>query len=239
MKPVFVVPPLPVCLIQDEIPLPARYHRPDWAQDLVEEWRCEERLVAADAYPTSSVLVVGPSGVGKTTAARWIASELGMPAFSMLLSGTIDSYMGATGKNLQSAIRYATDVRCVLVLDEIDCVAASREAKHQDVGEIWRVTNTLIQTLDHWHGAPRKSLLIGTTNMAASIDAAIRRRFEIEVSASLPTTLELSRIAGVPIPEGCTISHAEMRRAVLNAKRKAILRGADYHLTLLSMLSND
>lgn len=236
MKQFTAMAPLPVCLVKDEIELPERYQPCDWAGDLVEEWRAEQRLVDVGAYPTSSVLLVGSSGVGKTTAARWVAMQLKMPVVSLLLSGTIDSYLGATGKSIESAIRYAMDVRCVLVLDELDAVAASRKSKN-DVGEIWRVTNTFIQILDHWHGQRRQSLIIGTTNMAKSIDTAIRRRFELEVAVPYPTTKELSNIAGIPIPDDCKMSHAEMRRMVLQAKRRSALRGVDYQLTLLSLIA--
>ena len=143
---------------------------------------------------------------------------------------------GATGKSIESAVRYAMEVRGVLLLDELDAVAASREAKN-DVGEIRRVTNTFIQILDHWHGQRRQSLVVATTNMADSIDPAIRRRFELEVSMPLPNAKELSNIAGVPIPDSCRMSHAAMRRAVLQAKRQSVLRGTDYHMTLLALIA--
>lgn len=236
LKPMASLPPLPTCLIRDDIELPERYQPCDWASDIVTEWQVEEKLISVGAYPTLSVLLVGSSGVGKTTAARWIAKQLNMPVVSLLLSGTIDSYLGATGKSIESAIRYAMEARCVLVLDELDAVAASRKSGN-DVGEIWRVTNTFIQILDHWHGQGRKSLIIGTTNMADSIDGAIRRRFELEINVPLPTTKELSNIAGVPIPDDCQMSHAEMRRAVLQAKRQSVLKGVDYYMALLKLIS--
>ena len=235
MQPVMTLPPLPESLIRDEIELPERYQPCDWAHDLVAEWQADERLRQAGAYPTLSVLLTGPSGVGKTTSARWIAKRLQMPVISMLLSGTIESYLGATGKSIENAIRYAMNVRCVLVLDELDAVAAARESRH-DVGEVWRITNTFIQVLDHWHGGPRESLIIGTTNMADSIDPAIRRRFELEVSVPMPTAKELSLIAGVPIPDDCRMSHADMRRAVLQARRRSVLSGADYQMTLMAII---
>ncbi len=154
MQPMFQLPPMPAHLLQDSVRLPLNYQPETWAMDLVEEWGYTKQLAAADAYPTLSVLLGGPSGVGKSTAARWIASKLGLPVFSLLLSGTIDSYMGNTwAKAISSALSSlcASTVPGVLILDELDAISASREAKHQDVGEIWRVTNTFIQCLDHFH----------------------------------------------------------------------------------------
>jgi len=228
------LPVMPLCLIRDEIPLPPNYQPPEWTQDLLTEWRHDKQLKAVNAYPTQSVLLQGPSGVGKSTAARYIAGQLGLPMVSMMLFTAIESYMGSTDKNIETAIRYAKSVPCVLLMDELDSVSAARDAKSNDVGEIWRITNTFIQLLDGWHGQQQSSLLIGTTNMAHSIDGAIRRRFELEVLVPMPTTLELSRIAGVPVPDYCRLSHAEMHKLVLQAKRSSVIHGTDYAITILS-----
>lgn len=232
------LPALPVCLSLDNVPLPESYTPPSWAIDLVREWKQESELLAAGAYPTQSVLLQGPSGVGKTTAARWLAKHLNRSLVSMLLSTTVDSYLGNTGKNIEKALRYAMDTPCVLVMDELDAVAGSREAKHQDVGEIWRVTNTFIQVLDQWHGVPRKSLLIGTTNLASALDVAIRRRFESEIELTLPTTREISELAGVNVPADFVASHADIRRLVLQARRRCVVHRSDYSQTLLALISS-
>lgn len=231
------LPALPVSLTHTLLDLPDNYVAPSWCADVIHEWNREADLLAAKTYPTQSVLLEGPSGTGKTTAARWIAKHLKKQLVSMNLSETIESYMGATGSRIAAGIRYAQDNGVILVMDEIDCLAASREAKSSDVGEIWRITNTFIQTLDIWHTAPRRSLIIATTNMADSIDKAIRRRFELEVRMGYATHAELSKIAGVALPEGLEISHAELRKHIVKARRYSVLHGVDYSLTLLSMIS--
>ncbi len=107
------------------------------------------------------------------------------------------------------------------------------------MGEIWRITNTFIQELDRWHSAPTRSLMIATTNMANSIDYAIRRRFESEVQIPLPTTAELSKMAGVPIPEGTNMSHATMRKCILMARRTQVLKGIDYTTGLMAFVAGN
>lgn len=238
LQPLQMLPSLPSSLLRDEIPLPANYQPGQWAFDLVAEWRAESELLAAGAYPTLSVLIEGRSGVGKTTSARWIARELSMPVFSMLLSTALESYIGATGRNIEAALRYATEVPSVLLLDEIDAVATSRGRESGAAGgEMNRVANSLIQSLDHWHGTPRRSLLVATTNMVDLLDPAIRRRFELEVSVPAPTATELSIMAGMPIPEHLTLSHAEMTRLVLQAKRKQVIYGVDYKAAMSALIA--
>lgn len=237
-----VIKPLPAppnCLLKDDLDLPDGYRSPLWAKDIVDEWKKRGKLNDVGAYPTQSALVYGPSGVGKTTASRWIATQLGLPVFSLSLASAIESYMGATGANLDRAVRFGTSYPMVLIIDELDSVAADRSAKHNDVGEIWRISNTLIQALDHWHATERKSFLMATTNVPEAIDGAIRRRFECEVSVSLPDSGELSELAGVVIPTGFKASHAAMRRMILKAKRQSVMSGVDYTLTLLGMVSNE
>lgn len=240
-KEVQLLQPLPMapnCLLRDELPLPDKYAPPYWAEEVVGEWKKAPELRAVGAYPTQSAMVSGPSGVGKTTASRWIAKQLGLPVFSLSLASAVESFMGATGSNLDRAIRYGISAPMLLIIDELDSVAANRSAKSNDVGEIWRITNTLIQALDHWHATERSSFLMATTNMPESVDSAIRRRFEREVNVELPSSVELSKMSGVALPSTLRMSHAAMRRIILQAKRASVMQGADYALTVMAMVSN-
>jgi AAA+ superfamily predicted ATPase len=233
------LPVSPASIIRDEVSLPVGYVEPTWAIDLIGEWKKSDALFEVGAYPTQSLLLRGPSGTGKTTSARWIAQQLKLPIFSMSIASTIESYMGASGRNIDAAIRYGLSTPCVLLMDEIDSIAASRKEKRSDVGEIWRITNSLIQSLDSWHAAPGKSLLVATTNMMdGSIDSAVHRRFELQVIVPLPTSSELSKLAGIPWPEELHISQADCRRMILQAKRASVMTGGDYSLILMSMCSN-
>jgi AAA+ superfamily predicted ATPase len=230
----------PQSLILTEIPLPTKYQEPVWAIDILEEWERRDALLDAGAYPTQSLLLCGPSGTGKSTAARWLAKKLGLPLFVMSIASTIESYMGSTGKNVDAALKYAMETKSIVLLDEIDSISASRLAKHSDVGEIWRITNSFIQGLDSWHATPRESLLIGTTNMMdGSIDSAVSRRFELKITLSMPDNCELSRIAGIPWPIDFIVSQADCARMVLHAKRQSVMRGIDYQMALMSLITSE
>jgi AAA+ superfamily predicted ATPase len=79
---------------------------------------------------------------------------------------------------------------------------------------------------------------MATTNMPESVDKAIRRRFEREVIVDLPTSRELSEMAGVALPDSIRLSHGALRRMILQARRTSVMRKVDYSLTLLGMIAN-
>jgi ATP-dependent 26S proteasome regulatory subunit len=62
----------------------------------------------------------------------------------------------------------------VLLLDECDFIARSR-VTNKDIGEASRIVNTLLQLMEEYD-AP--GLLVATTNIAASLDSALFRRFD-------------------------------------------------------------
>lgn len=95
----------------------------------------------------------------------------------------IDSFLGSTGKNLQSIFDYATTAPCVLFMDEFDGVAIDR-ADSKDVGEIRRVTNQLLIILDR---LPPTCMFIAATNAEELLDRAIRRRFDYVIELPAPT----------------------------------------------------
>jgi len=124
--------------------------------------------------PRQKLLLVGPPGTGKSAAVHAIATELSLPVATVSLAALTSSFLGQTARNIEAVIRFAETTPCVLLLDELDALAAERSAPG-DHGEIRRVVATLLQALEHLRG---ESVVVATTNHPAVLDSAIWRRFD-------------------------------------------------------------
>ena len=150
---------------------------------LIDEHHRGEELARFKLQPRHKVLLYGPPGNGKTLLAEGIARELDVPFFPVKYGGLVESYLGATGKNLQKIFDYATTGPCVVFLDEFDGVAIDRNDS-QDVGEIRRVTNQLLILMDR---LPASCVLVAATNAETLLDRAVHRRFDFVLEIPAPT----------------------------------------------------
>lgn len=131
------------------------------------------KLKEMGVHYTSSLLLSGEPGTGKTELARYIAHKADLPFVYLKFSGLISSALGKTQQNIGLVFDYATRSPCVLCLDEIDAIGMKRGGR-DDVAEMSRVTIALMQELDR---LPNDVILIGTTNREDQLDAALFRRF--------------------------------------------------------------
>jgi SpoVK/Ycf46/Vps4 family AAA+-type ATPase len=197
------------------------------------EQRDRERLLEHGLGPTRKLLLVGPPGTGKTMTASVVASELGLPLFSIQLDALITKFLGETAAKLRLVFEAIRQTRAVYLFDEFDALGGERAAKN-DVGEIRRVLNSYLQFLE---ADDSDSLIIAATNHLQLLDRALFRRFDSVIEFSLPSVASAERIMRDrtafldtsdvdwrqtrDAAEG--LSHADIARACEQAAKSAIL----------------
>ena len=156
---------------------------------LIKEHRYLPELQKYGLPANNKILLHGSSGCGKTTTAKAIATALGKPILILNLSNIVNSRIGETSKNIKDVFDRAKREKAVLFLDEFDQIGKSRGTDENDVGEMRRLVNTLIQLIDYF---PENALLISATNHSEIIDAALLRRFQLHISFEKPSVEELN-----------------------------------------------
>lgn len=136
------------------------------------EQRQRDMLARHGLVPARRVLLIGPPGTGKTSTARVLAGELGLPLFSIRLDTIITKFMGETAAKLRLVFDALIETRGVYLFDEVDALAGDRAAAN-DVGEIRRVLNSFLQFLEE---DASESVIVAATNHPRLLDNALLRR---------------------------------------------------------------
>lgn len=154
------------------------------------EFLARERLAHFGLKPRRRILLHGHPGCGKSMSAERIAWNIGLPFLKVKFEAVVSSYLGESATNLTKLFESLKTFPCVLLLDEFDFIAKSRDGKH-DVGEMHRVVNILLNVLEDFNGP---GLIIATTNLEGTIDKAIFRRFDDIIELPKPGREEIARI---------------------------------------------
>jgi hypothetical protein len=151
-------------------------------QAVLEEWSNLEPLFEVGVQAAKTCLIYGAPGTGKTRLALWMSAQLDLPILLAKIDGLVSSFLGTTARNIANLFTFANRYRCVLLLDEFDAFAKLRDDP-QEVGEIKRVVNALLQNLDTRRDV---GLTIGITNHPHLLDSAVWRRFEVQLEIPKP-----------------------------------------------------
>ncbi|HVX13832.1 MAG TPA: ATP-binding protein [Pirellulales bacterium] len=143
------------------------------------------KLAKYGYLPKTKILFWGPPGCGKTLTAHWLASELQLPLGVVRLNALITSFLGETASHIQRIFDMAQTTPMVLLIDEADAVAKDRDDQN-DVGELKRVVNSLLQAMDSFRSA--ESIVIAASNHQYLLDNALWRRFDDVILFPVPTT---------------------------------------------------
>ncbi|MFB6297127.1 MAG: ATP-binding protein [Salinirussus sp.] len=144
-----------------------------------------EYLAEIGLREVGKLLFVGPPGTGKTSVARALGQNLGLPVVEVKLSMITSQYLGETAKNVEKTFEVAKRLApCILFIDEFDFVAKTRSSDEH--AAIKRAVNTLLKSIDEVSLVRDEVLLIGATNHPDQLDAAAWRRFDEIVNFPKP-----------------------------------------------------
>ena len=193
--------------------------------------------------PGVRALFQGPSGTGKTLAAKLLAAELGMDLYRVEISSVVSKFIGETEKNLGQIFALAEELDIVLLLDEGDSLLTQRTAVQTSNDRYANLeTNYLLQRIESFEG-----ILLITTNAVDLIDSAFQRRMDVVVDFRPPEPGERHRIWQLHLPSDhaveagmlrevaarCGLSGGQIKNAVLHASLLAFSDGGkvgDAHL---------
>jgi len=193
---------------------------------------------------STTVLLKGPSGTGKTMAAGALANELGLPMFHVDLAAMVSKYIGETEKNLDRLFEAAGRADVILFFDEADAVFGER-TEIQDARDRYAnlQTSYLLQRLEAFDG-----MSILATNLQKNIDDAFLRRIDVVVDFPAPAEAERRRLwerihlTGAPIGDDVDfdflatrmdLTGAEIRNCWLDAAHRAAHRGTPIDMDLV------
>ncbi len=168
-----------------------------WGQRLVKVLGAWKRGEINWGDMDRGVLLAGPPGSGKTTFASALAASCDVP----LVSGSAakwqaEGHLGDTLKAMRRTFAEAAAQRpCVLLIDEIDSLGDRGVGKHHEYYDYKRqVVNGALECLDPAEGR-EGIIVIGTTNDAAAIDAALLRPGRLERTIEIELPDKASRLA--------------------------------------------
>ena len=159
-------------------------------QRVIKEQRHAARIREHGLAPRRKLLLVGPTGTGKTLTASVLAGELGLPLLQVRLDGLITKFMGETAGKLRLVFDATSRTRGVYFFDEFDAIGSQRGLVN-DVGEIRRVLNSFLQMIEQDRS---QSLIIAATNHPEILDQALFRRFDDVLHYELPSQPQIAKL---------------------------------------------
>lgn len=158
--------------------------------------------------PGVRALFTGASGTGKTLAAGWIASRLGLPLYRVDLSAVVSKYIGETEKNLAQLFARADSAELVLLFDEADALFGKRtDIKDSNDRFANQQTNYLLQRIESFEG-----IAILTSNSRGRLDAAFTRRLDTVIEFPAPSPQERRALWLAHLGLGHGLDEAELNR---------------------------
>jgi hypothetical protein len=158
--------------------------------------------------PGVRALFVGPSGTGKTLAAAWLATRLGLPIYRVDLASVTSKYIGETEKNLAQLFARAEHAEVVLLFDEADSLFGKR-TDVTDANDRFAngQTNYLLSRIESYEG-----ITILTSNSRSRLDPAFTRRLDTIIEFPSPGPEERRALWIAHLGEGHGLEPQELNQ---------------------------
>ncbi len=166
-------------------------------QEVVEFLKNPKKFWKMGARIPRGVLLVGPPGVGKTMLARAVASESGVPFFSIAGSAFVELFVGVGSARVRTLFENAKKNQpSILFIDELDAIGKIRMpgigGGHEEREQ------TLNQILAEMDGFERETgvIVLAATNRPEQLDPALLRpgRFDRRIVLDLPDVKNREKI---------------------------------------------
>ncbi|KAG9147407.1 hypothetical protein Leryth_019672 [Lithospermum erythrorhizon] len=141
-----------------------------------------------------AVLFEGPPGTGKTSSARVIANQAGVPLVYVPLEVIMSKYYGESERMLGKVFSLVNELPngAIVFLDEVDSLAVARDGETHEATR--RLLSVLLRQIDGFE-QERKVVVVAATNRKQDLDPALISRFDAMINFGLPDDKTRQEIA--------------------------------------------
>lgn len=159
-------------------------------RDVREYLHDPKRFQRLGAKIPKGVLLYGPPGTGKTMLAKAIATEAGVPFYSMAGSDFVEMYAGLGAARVRGLFKQAKQhAPCIVFIDELDAVGRKRGGGGDGgARESDQTLNQVLVEMDGFSVDDEPVVVMGASNLIENLDAALLRpgRFDRLIAISAP-----------------------------------------------------
>ncbi|OVA20008.1 AAA+ ATPase domain [Macleaya cordata] len=155
-------------------------HSPEVYDDIARGTRCK-----FESNRPRAVLFEGPPGTGKTSCARVIANQAGVPLLYVPLEVVMSKYYGESERLLGTVFSLANELSegALIFLDEVDSFAIARDDGMHEATR--RILSVLLRQIDGFE-QEKRVVVIAATNRKEDLDPALISRFDSMITFGLP-----------------------------------------------------
>ena len=149
--------------------------------------------------PPRGILLVGPSGTGKTAIARALSGEKQIPLIAIDGPQLYSKWLGESEKALREVFKKARRAApCLLFFDTIDAIAPRVGADHTNSDVYQRILSQLAREIDNLRDV-KGVILMAATNRPERIEPALLRsgRFDYNVRFEKPDAADRAAIVRI------------------------------------------